>query len=77
MTITPFVATPSSPHRGMTQPPLPVREEKRAGELERERSELAFEERERERERESYESFVSLDFVLSLWGGFQMFFFLL
>ena len=51
MTITPFVATPSSPHRGMTQPPLPVREEKRAGELERERSELAFEERERERER--------------------------
>ena len=49
MTITPFVATSSSPHRGMTQPPLPVREEKRAGELERERSELAFEERERER----------------------------
>ena len=64
MTITPFVATPSSPHRGMTQPPLPVREEKRAGELERERSELAFEER--ERERESYESFVSLDFVFCL-----------
>ena len=62
ITTTLSVATPSSPHHGMTPPPLPIREENRKRE------------RERERERESYQSFVSLDFVLGLWGVFKIFF---
>ena len=60
ITTTLSVATPSSPHHGMTPPPLPIREENR--------------ERERERERERVINHLWVWILFWVCGGFSKFF---